>query len=260
MKNLVTIKVHAPSGTIILDRPDKRNALNRWMIVQVKRALDDLHQEKQVRAVILTGAGSAFSAGMDLHEMNSTVDESTALQQWHEDVIQIQDLLETMLRYPKPIIAALNGPAMGMGGGLALAADICLACPETRVGFPAPLRGLVAGQVAPLLVFRMGAAVAARMLLTACQLTGEEGRRLGWIHDVVPNEQLWAAAQDLVGQIAKSAPQSIQATKRMLNETIGEQLGTWLSAGSAVTAAARTTEAAREGMAAFLEKRAPQWP
>jgi methylglutaconyl-CoA hydratase len=256
----ITIKVNAPSGTIVLDRPEKRNALTRQMIADLAQALDDLHQEKRVRAVILTSRGSSFCAGMDLAEMQATAQEPDALAQWHQDAVQYHELLEQMLRFPKPLIAAVQGPALAGGLGLVLACDLTLGSPEAQFGLPEPRRGIVAGIVSPLLTFRIGAGHAANLLLTARTIDAAEAYRIGLLHETVTAaDLLWVRAQQLAGEIAKSAPESLLLTKRMLNETIGEHLGTLLSAGAAASATARTTEAAREGLAAFLEKREPVW-
>ncbi len=255
----VIVKANHPSGTIILNRPDKRNAITRQMMEDLAQAFDDLHQEKKVRAVILTGAGTAFCAGMDLAEMQETARQPDAMLQWHNDAVAYRELIDVMLRFPKPIIAAINGPAMAGGAGLALASDIVIGTPEAKFGLPEPRRGIVAGLVSPLLVFRIGASHAANLLLTARTIDPAEAQRIGLYHEVVPGEFVWARAQELAGEIAKSAPEALLLTKRMLNETIGEHLGTLLSAGAAASATARTTEAAREGLAAFLEKREPKW-
>ena len=255
----VTVKVNHPSGTIILNRPDKRNALTRQMIEDLVQAFDDLHQERKVRAVILTGAGTAFCSGMDLAEMQDTASQPDAMHTWQSDAVQYRELIDKMLQFPKPIIAAVNGPAVAGGAGLALASDIVLSAPEARFGLPEPRRGIVAGLVSPLLVFRIGGSHAANLLLTARTIDAAEAQRIGLYHELVPGDLLWARAQELAGEIAKSAPEALLLTKRMLNETIGEHLGTLLSAGAAASATARTTEAAREGLAAFLEKREPKW-
>jgi enoyl-CoA hydratase/carnithine racemase len=256
---LVEVKKHVPSGTIILNRADKRNALSRQMLEELQQAFTDLHQEKQVRAVILTGAGSAFCAGMDLGEMHDTAAGEDAQQQWHNDAVQYQELLETMLRFPKPIIAAVNGPAIAGGAGLVLAADLVVAANSSLVGLPEPRRGIVAGVVSPLLVFRIGAGHAARLLLTAENIAAAEAYRIGLFHELVDHDAVWARAHALAGEITRSSPQSLQLTKRMLNETIGEHLFMQLAAGAAASATARTTDAAVEGLAAFREKREPKW-
>jgi len=255
----VLVKVNIPSGTIVLNRPDKRNALSRQMLTDIAQALDDLHQERKVRAVILTGAGSAFCAGMDLAEMQETSSQPDAFMQWHRDAIQYRELIDQMRRFPKPIIAAINGPVVAGGAGLLLASDIVVAAQEAKFGLPEPRRGIVAGMVAPLLVFRIGASHAANLLLTARTIEAAEAHRIGLFHEIVSADLVWARAQEIAGEIAKSAPESIQLTKRLLNETIGEHLETLLTAGAADSATARTTDAAREGLAAFLEKREPKW-
>jgi methylglutaconyl-CoA hydratase len=255
----VQVKVNHPSGTIVLNRQEKRNAISRQMMADIGQALDDLHQERKVRAVILTGAGIAFCAGMDLAEMQATSTQPDALLQWHQDAVQYRELIEKMLRFPKPIIAAINGPAVAGGVGLILASDIVVAADDAQVGLPEPRRGIVAGMVAPLLVFRVGASQAANLLLTARMIAAAEAHRIGMFHELVGRDLVWARAQELAGEVAKSAPESLLLTKRLLNETIGEHLGTLLTAGAADSATARTTEAAREGLAAFLEKREPKW-
>jgi enoyl-CoA hydratase/carnithine racemase len=257
---LIQLRKNQHSGTIILRRPDKRNALSRRLLAEIQRGLNDFYHQKSVRAVILTGAGTTFCAGMDLSEMHQTNRHPDPLPQWHEDVVQLRELLQVLLRFPKPIIAAVNGPALGAGAGLVLASDIVLATPEAEFGFPEPLRGLAAGLAAPLLVFRVGAGQAAHLLLTARSVPAEEALRRGIYHDMVPQDLAWARAHELAGQCARGAPEALALTKRMLNETIGESLSTMLAAGAAVSATARTTEAAAEGIAAFVEKRDPEWP
>ena len=260
MNDLIRVRKHVPSGTVVLQRSDKRNALSRWMMLQLKQALEDLHQERRVRAVILTGTGSCFCSGVDLQEVQNSSRESDALQQWHHDAMQFKELVELMLQFPKPIIAAVNGPAVGAGAGLVLASDIVVATPEAKFGMPEPRRGLVSGIAAPLLTFRIGAGKAANLLLTARLAEAEEAYRWGIYHDLTTSDTIWARAHQIAEQCAQAAPESLQLTKRLVNETIGEHLGTLMSAGAAATATARTTEAAEEGLAAFLEKRVPEWP
>jgi methylglutaconyl-CoA hydratase len=256
----VIVKKNVPSGTIVLNRPDKRNALSRQMLTDLSQALDDLHQERKVRAVIVTGAGTAFCAGMDLAEMQETSQQPDAFALWHQDAAQYRELLDKMLRFPKPIIAAINGPVVAGGMGLMLASDIVVAADGAKFGLPEPKRGIVAGMVAPLLVFRIGASHAANLLLTARTIDAAEAHRVGLTHEIVETDFIWARAQEIATEISQSAPESIQLTKRLLNETIGEHLATLLTAGAADSATARTTDAAREGLAAFLEKRQPKWP
>ena len=257
---MITVKVHAPCGTIILDRPAKCNALNRQMVTDLTQAFDDLRQERRVRTIILTGAGTHFCAGVDLAQWQEATTTPEALQQYFEDSQGMQELLECMLQLPKPIICAVDGAAIGIGFGLVMASDLVVASHRSVFSLPAPKRGLVSGLVAPLIVFRHGAALASRMMLTGEELDADEAYRLGVVHRIVPSDQIWVRASSWGEKIAESAAESLQLSKKLLNEMIGEQLSTNLASGAAATATSLTTEAASEGLKAFNEKREPKFP
>jgi methylglutaconyl-CoA hydratase len=257
--SLVKLQVHEHTATVTLNRPEKRNALSRDMLAELHQALDDLHQERRVRGVILTGGGAVFCAGMDLAEMQAVGEQEDRLEQWQADAVLYHELIESMLRFPKPLVAAVSGASVAGGAGLVMACDLVVAADDASFGFPEPRRGVVAGMVAPLLAFRIGGSHAANLLLTAKIIDAAEAHRLGLFHELVPNDKVWARAHQLVGDVARSSPEALQMTKRLLNETIGEQLFSQLAAGAAISAASRTTEAAAEGLAAFKEKREPKW-
>jgi methylglutaconyl-CoA hydratase len=259
--NAIDVKVTGPVGTIVLNRPDRRNALTRAMISQLQQALSDLHVEKRVRAIILTGAGTAFCAGMDLHEMHAaaTLPDAEKSQDWADTAEAYRELVTKMIEHPKPIIASVNGPAIAGGAGLVLASDIVVATPAAQFGLPEPRRGIVAGVVAPLLAFRAGASTAARLLLTSAMYSAEEAHRVGIYHELIDEPRLWARCVQLGEECAAGAPEALQLTKRLLYETIGEHLATQLTVGAAMSATSRTTEAAQEGLTAFVEKRKPEW-
>jgi enoyl-CoA hydratase/carnithine racemase len=257
--SLVKLQVHEHTATVTLNRPEKRNALSRDLLAELHQALADLHQERRVRGVILTGGGAVFCAGMDLAEMQTAGEQEDRLEQWHADAVLYHELIESMLRFPKPLVAAVNGAAVAGGAGLVMACDLVVAADDASFGFPEPRRGVVAGMVAPLLTFRIGGSHAANLLLTAKIIDATKAHRLGLFHELVPNDKVWARAHQLVGEVARSSPEALQMTKRLLNETIGEQLFSQLAAGAAISAASRTTEAAAEGLAAFKEKREPKW-
>jgi methylglutaconyl-CoA hydratase len=259
MEPLVKTQIHGPTATVTLNRPQKRNALSRELIAGLHQAFDELHRERAVRGVIVTGAGAAFCAGMDLGEMLANSEAENPQAKWHSDSLQYHELIEKMLRFPKPLVAAVNGPAVAGGAGLVMACDVVIAAEEAAFGFPEPRRGIVAGMVAPLLAFRIGGARAALLLLTARVIEAKQALDFGLYQEIVPDSLIWARANELVNEIAESAPEALQMTKRLLNETVGEQLLSQLAAGAAMSAASRTTEAAAEGLAAFKEKREPKW-
>jgi enoyl-CoA hydratase/carnithine racemase len=248
-------------GTIVLNRPGRRNALSRAMIAQLQEALGDFHLEKRVRSIVITGAGTAFCAGMDLHEMHAAaaLPEEEKNKEFGDTAEEYRDLIEQMIELPKPIIASVNGPAVAGGAGLVLASDIVVATPAAQFGLPEPRRGIVAGIVAPLLAFRVGGGPAARLLLTSSLYAAEEALRLGIYHELIDEPRLWARCVQIGEECAAGAPEAVQLTKRLLYETIGEHLTTQLTVGAAISATARTTDAAQEGLAAFVERRQPEW-
>jgi methylglutaconyl-CoA hydratase len=255
------LKKNVPSGTIILDRPDKQNALRRVTLVELHQALDDFHLEKSVRAIILTGVGGSFCSGLDLQEINETALEKHALEVWHEDALIYHGLIDAMLRCPKPIIAAVNGPALGAGAALVMASDLVVAGKSATLGIPDARRGLVSGLTIALTSFRLGAGITSRLALTGLPIDAVEAHRLGAFHELVDDQMVWARAHELAGTIAESSTEAILLTKRLLNETIGETvLETQLAVAAATSATSRTTESASEGVSAFLEKRTPTWP
>jgi enoyl-CoA hydratase/carnithine racemase len=255
----VQVRVDEPSGTITLNRPDRKNALSREIVDLLIQAFEDLHQEKRVRAVILTGTGSAFCSGTDMHQLIETSESKNAMEQWHQDVLQFQRLIETMLRFPRPIIAAVNGWAIGSGLALMLAADLVVAGDSSQLQMPEARRGLCAGITTPLLCFRIGTGLASSVMFKGKPITATAAVNLGLIHEIVADDLIWARSFELARECAVGARESHQMTKRLMNETIGENLFTQLSIGAANMATARTTAAAKEGITAFLEKRQPNW-
>lgn len=258
----VDIKVVDNVATVVMDRADKRNALDRRLTSELGQAFSDLHQEKKVDAVVLSGKGDDFCSGMDLAmladitEMNPVEAQGEWIAVWTE----LTELCETVLRFPKPVVAAVDGHAIGAGLALALAADLLVLSNTARLSANAAARGLIGGVTAPLLSFRFGASIAARMLLTASAIEAKEAHRLGMCCEVVTSDQIWVTANNWAKRCAVGPYESVLATKRMLNENIGETLLTNLASGAISGATLCSAESASEGIRAFIEKREPQWP
>lgn len=259
---MITVKVNEPTGTIILDRPSHCNALNRSMVEQLLQALDDLRQEKRVRGIIITGSGSHFCSGMDLKELQATASAEPvdAMRQWHEDARGLLALVEAMLQLPKPIVAAVDGAAMATGLALVLASDLVVASHRATFSVPAVRMGLVSGVVAPLLCFRAGSAVASQLLIGGSELSAAEAKQLSLVQHVVDAQHIWVRASTWIDSISQGSAESLQLTKKLLNEMIGETLMTQLASGAAAMATALTTEAASEGLQAYADKRDPKFP
>jgi len=238
---------------ITINRPKVMNALHPAANRELGEVFDDFCADPSQWIAIITGAGErAFSAGNDLKHTAAGGGEVEMMPRGFGG-------LTSRFDNDKPIIAAVSGPALAGGAGLALASDIVIAAPEAKFGLPEPRRGIVAGLVAPLLAFRVGGGQAARLLLSAELIDAGEAHRIGLYHEIVKSDLIWARAHEIAKECAKGAPEALQLTKRMLNETIGESLTTMISAGAAVSATARTTAAATEGLAAFFEKREADW-
>lgn len=260
--NLVDVKVHASTATVLMDRAADGNSLDERLIEDLGQAFDDLHQEKKVRAIVLTGAGNDFCVGMDLRELHAhtTIDEMVALPRWIEHWQRLAELIEKMLRFPKPIIAAVDGKAEGAGFSLALAADMVVVSRGAQFAAPAIRRGMVGGVLAPLLAFRVGTSLASRLLLTGETLTSCQAVRYGLATSRVPSPQIWVAANELAQKCAQFPASPLAVTKRLLNETIGEALLTQISVGAAAAATASSTETAAEGLRAHMDQRDAVWP
>ena len=257
MQSIVDVRKNIPSGTIVINNPKLANAIPAFGYLQLRQALDDLHQEKSVRAIILTGSGNVFSSGTDLKQLNTELQREA--QASHQDIQLLNELLLAMLRFPKPIIAALNGPAIGSAAALALGCDFVIAAKQATLQLPEVKLGLAAGSAATMLNFRVGAAIAARYSITGQPISAELGSQMGLIHDVVEEDLVWARAHQLAVEIESTSSQSIQMTKRLLNESVADQLETQLQVSGAMTAAARTTSHANLGVNAFLQKETPEW-
>ena len=257
----VEVKVHDNIATILMDRPAVRNALSPQLLADLSTAFSDVHQEKRVQAVVLAGGGDHFCAGLDLQMLGeiSKLPDSESLPEWFSVWRQLTELLEQMLRFPKPVVAAVDGAAVGSGLALVLACDLVVSSKRASYTAVAVRRGLVGGATTALLSFRLGAAAAARMVLTGQPIDADEAYRIGLCGPPVESQQIWVAASDLAQQCTAAPRESLQASKRFLNESVGEALMLQLSAGAADSATACTTESAGEGIRSFIERREPDW-
>ena len=255
----IKIRNDRPAGTIVIHRPGQGNALNRELTRQLIQSFKDLLMESSVKAVVLTGSGDVFCAGSDLRQLQETSEQETPFESWQSDSEDYVELIQLMLTYPKPIIAAVNGPAVGLGAALFLAADIVIASENASLWMPEARLGLSSGLTAPLLAFRANPGIASNIILSGSKVPAPQAIQFGLFHELVPFDLLWAKAFEMATQCALGARESHQMNKRMLNETLVENLMTQVSIGASEMAAARASRASQEGIAAFLDKRDPDW-
>jgi enoyl-CoA hydratase/carnithine racemase len=239
-----------------MNRPEARNAMNATMRKEMGEALADFKDDKDSWVLIVTGAGDkAFSAGMDLKEMAARLASRTSAV---EDESKIPSLMAGNIDIWKPIIAVINGVAVGGGLETALACDIRIAAAGVQMGLSEPKRGIVPGGGGmarlPRLV-NLGAAL--EMLMTGDLITAEEAYRIGLVNQVVPGAELMDAAFKMARRLTEVAPLAVQAIKETVRKNMDMPLDKALPARFGPNVMA--SEDAKEGTAAFGEKRNPIW-
>jgi enoyl-CoA hydratase/carnithine racemase len=240
--------------TLTLNRPDKLNAIDGAMLDALDEALAPIERDRTVRAVILTGAGRAFSAGADIKEWTSLA----PLEFGRSWGLRGHALFDRLAALPPPVIAALNGIAFGGGLELALCADIRIASGEARLGLPevtiAALPGWGGTQRLPRLI---GSGRAKHMILTGQPIDAAQAEAWGLISEVVAPGALLARARELAAQIGANAPLSVQAAKRLVDAALPVTPAATLETHAGAVCAA--SEDAKEGRASFLERRPPRY-
>lgn len=257
----VEIKIAQENGIsrIILNRPQKRNALTRELLRELRGELQRLAKSESLRALCISATGPVFCAGMDLGQMQRTAADPKATEFFQADAQAYRDVLGELFQLPVPTIAMVQGPAMAGGFGLVLACDIVIASEAATFFLPEPQRGITAAIVTPLLIYRLGAANASYLLLSGRQIDAETGFTRGLCHQVVAPELLDRAAEETLESIMAGSPQALAASKKFLQECAGPQILAQLDSAVALSARARETTDAREGLQAFLEHRTPSW-
>jgi len=243
-------------ATIMLNRPDKRNAITYELLQDVKSALDEA-EKSSVQVVILTGAGKAFCAGMDLENLKQLTGRTQ--EQNLKDSETMAALFRSLYDFSKPTIAAVNGAAIAGGTGLATMCDFTLAVPEAKFGYTEVRIGFVPAIVSSFLLANIGEKRARDLLLTGRIFGAEEAHRLGLVNEIVSPEQLMARAQELAGQLLENSGASMQATKRLISGYTRERLDRQMGQAVRANAGIRQTADFKEAITAFLEKRKPKW-
>jgi methylglutaconyl-CoA hydratase len=242
--------------TITLNRPDRRNAMTPEMQDELIAAMNEAAVDT-CRVIVFRGVGDAFCSGLDLAVLQSMQNKSAA--DLHADSERIATLFRTLYELPKPTIAAVHGPAIAGGTGLATICDFTLAVPTAKFGYTEARIGFVPALVSAFLALQVGDKRARDLLLTGRIFDAAEAYRLGLVTEVVASEALDARVYALADQLTANSPSSLAATKRLL----AEQNKAWLDAAIAqamdANAQARETPDFKEGVAAFLEKRKPVW-
>jgi methylglutaconyl-CoA hydratase len=257
MPDPVIIQRYKRHVVLTLNRPGSRNPLPYRPEDGLLPILKTLEKDDAIRAVVITGAAPTFCSGMDLNGLKAL--QKASKRQNLADAKQIRAFFEFLRTYPKPTIAAVNGPAVAGGVGLVLLCDaaiwaenasVCFS--EVKIGFIPALVGVYAQRL-------LGARQAQELLLSARTIKPDEALRLGLAQEVVPDKDLLTRAEAWAERFCAVSPDAVALTKCLLGTTQELPLEKALDEATKVNAEARSTPAAQEGIASFLEKRLPKW-
>ena len=243
--------------TVTLARPDSHNALNAELIEELTRCFEEISDDDTVRVVVLSGEGKSFCAGADIEYMRDTA--SFSYEENLEDARRLAEMFWTVDECPKPLVAGVQGAAMGGGAGLVAVADVVVADAGARFAFSEVRLGIAPATISPFVVRKVGASHARSLFVTGERFGAERAREIGLVHEVVPGDELGAAVDEKVGQLLQGGPVAQATIKALLRrlETTEPMEAPGLT--SRVISELRTGEEGQEGLAGFLEKREPDW-
>jgi methylglutaconyl-CoA hydratase len=256
--DLVLQQIDGGVGRLTLNRPDKHNAFDDALIAQLTAALLSLEADRRVRTVVLAAAGKSFSAGADLVWMRRTAGYGEAENL--EDARALAGLMSTLERLAKPTVALVQGAAYGGGVGLVACCDIAIASEAASFSLSEVKLGLIPAVISPYVVAAMGPRAARRFILSAERFSAQQALHHGLVHEVVPADRLEETGRQFVGRLAQGGPRAQAAAKalivalagRPVDRALVEETAEWI-------AGIRAGDEAREGLAAFLEKRPAEW-
>ncbi|PWT87204.1 MAG: enoyl-CoA hydratase [Proteobacteria bacterium] len=241
---------------LTLNRPEKRNALNAQTIAELMTALDEI-EKSRARVAILTGAGKAFCSGMDLETLAAIANQTPHENQ--EDSRKIAKMFRRIWSFTKPLIAAVNGPALAGGCGIATLCDFTIAAPEAKFGYTEVRIGFLPAIVSVFLSRQVGEKRARDLLLTGRVVEPEEAREMGLVTEIVPSDGLMERAREIADTLMASSPTSLIRAKRLLTSAAAAAIDHDLERAILESARIRCTPDFKEGLASFLEKRKPVW-
>lgn len=254
--NTVQLTYEGQVAFLTLNRPEKRNAISFELIDDLLRALEEVADSDAI-VLIITGAGKAFCSGMDLENLKALLGRTP--EQNLQDSQTMVKLFRSLYEFPKITIAAVNGPAIAGGTGLALLCDFTLAVPEAKFGYTEVRIGFVPAIVSTFLLRQVGEKQARDLLLTGRLFEAEEAMRLGLLNEIVPPENLMDRARALAQVLLANSAASLRATKKLLTDHARAEIDAQIEAAVRENAAIRSTADFLEGITSFLEKRKPVW-
>lgn len=256
MYSTILLDITGGIATLTLDRPEKRNAISTAMISELQSALDEI-ERSHARVGIITGAGKAFSAGMDLEMLAAIAHQSPAENQ--EDSRRMAKMFRRIWSFTRPLIAAVNGPALAGGCGIATLCDFTLAVPDAKFGYTEVRIGFLPAIVSVFLIRQIGEKRTRDLLLTGRIIESSEAKEMGLINEIVPADKLLDRAKELAEVLIAASPASLSRAKRLMTSAAASSIDADLERAVLENARIRCTPDFKEGLASFLEKRKPVW-
>lgn len=242
---------------LILDRPEIRNALSAELVGQAREALRAAVADPAVRSIVITGAGSAFSAGADLNEMKAS--RSATFQENVDNALGTSSLFYEIASAPKPVIARVHGPARAGALGIISACDITVAAGGISFAFTEARLGIAPAMISPFVIRRVGAARAQRLFLTGETFSAEDAERFGLIDRVVAPEKLDETVESICRDLTRCGPTALALVKEIVSTVLSGTTESNRRYTAETLAKMRARDEGQEGMAAFFEKRPPRW-
>jgi len=253
----ILFEVKEKIARIVLNRPEVHNAFNAAMIKELLEVFKRIKDDESVRIVILTGKGKSFCAGADLNWMREVINYS--FDQNLKESLQIAELHQNIYTLPLPVIAMVNGTAIGGGTGFLSACDIAIASEEARFGLSEVKLGLVPAAISPYVVRKIGESKARQYFLTGQRISAKKAMEIGLVNEVVPRDKLEKKVDEIVRLLLSSGPQAIANCKELIFNVSRMRIEEAGEYTARMIADLRVSKEGQEGMAAFLEKRKPKW-
>ncbi len=254
---LVTVDAKGVA-TVTLNRPEKHNAINDALLATLTHELCALGDDENVRVIVLAARGASFCAGADLQWMKRTAEFTEAEN--IRDASALSELLKILNALPQPTIALIQGPAYAGGVGLICSCDIAIAARSACFSITEVRLGLIPSVISPFIIKAIGENYARRYILTGERISSDEAKRIGLVHEVVPDEALVAHSETFVKMLLRGGPKALAEAKALIKAVHGREVDSALLVNLAKRIArVRVSDEAQEGMGAFLEKRKPYW-
>jgi len=251
------VEIRESCGYVTLNRPEVRNAFHAELIRELTDCFRALGHDESVRAIVLAGAGKVFCAGADANWMRASVEYTP--EENYRDALRMAEMLQVIDECPVPVIARVQGAALGGGVGLIAACDIVVAADDALFAFSEVRLGIVPAVISSFVLRKIGVSHARRYFLTGERFSARRAQEIGLVHEVIPPEELDAAVEQILGEILKNGPRAVREAKALIRrlptippEKVREHCAETI-------ARLRASEEGQEGLRAFLEKRPPRW-